>query len=182
MATRGRRRPVKSAKFFDVSSSESAEKMRSSTERKFSSTATHNKTSGLIELRREAMASLQALQEDMEKEYSRVMKGTEGQAAKLKKARKQEISEVTETAKAVDADWKNFVADYEQDAMENQESMEALQRKLQISSACITETFIPDLMKSVEIKLGEIKTRLSYSRPPKARKFSESRKGKEIID
>ncbi|OAE25932.1 hypothetical protein AXG93_1712s1100 [Marchantia polymorpha subsp. ruderalis] len=125
------------------------------------------------------LARLQALKKDMDHEHTFMVKATQAHTAKLKKRVKQETQESSDMCRIIDTDWKNFLEDFEEDARENQESMETLLRKAQNSAAYFSETCIPELEKTVENKLNEIKNR--YNRSTKGtRRLSAREKGKTI--
>ncbi|KAL2651011.1 hypothetical protein R1flu_019139 [Riccia fluitans] len=112
MERRGRGRFVSSAGYFPGSSL--TEKISPA------SNLPNQKENGLAELHGEMMASLRALKKDLEHEHTLLVKATEAYTAKLKKQVKQEIHEASEISKAIDADWKNFLADLDEDTRENQ--------------------------------------------------------------
>ncbi|KAG6546963.1 hypothetical protein Mapa_011579 [Marchantia paleacea] len=139
----------------------------------------HQRISNFAELQSEMLARLQALKTDMDHEHIFMVKATEAHTAKLKKRVKQETQESSHMSRAIDTDWKNFLADFEEDARENQESVETLLRKAENSAAYFSETCILELTKTLENKLNEIKNR--YNRPTKGtRRLSAREKGKTI--
>ncbi|KAL2649456.1 hypothetical protein R1flu_017584 [Riccia fluitans] len=179
---RGRRRFGVSSKYFPRGSSPTVELEEE--EISHASNLTNRKAiKGLAELRNEVMASLEVLKKDMEHQHCFMVKTTEAHTAKLKKRVKQESDEASEISRSVDGDWKNFLADVDDDVRTYQESLDSLRRKADKAAMHFTEKCLPELMKRVDTTLSEMKDRYSRQgtrdRPAKARRFLTPEKGKK---
>ncbi|CAM6087393.1 unnamed protein product [Calypogeia fissa] len=141
--------------------------------RPLSAIAQQNNISDFGQLKNGVEVQLQALKTYIDQQHASVVKLIDAQSSKLKKRWKNETQTLTATGEAADTDWKNFLADHEEDAQEHQNSMDITFSKLEASAAHFSKTCIPELLKSVEMSVETMKNR--YARSAKsARRLSAS--------